>query len=79
VNFEDPRFFEQLKDNTHSNHKRIMNYLECLALCHTVVVEKKDGKEMYGASSPDELALVNAAKFFGLTFVGRDDDSNMII
>jgi len=34
---------------------------------------------MYGASSPDELALVNAAKFFGIKFVGRDSSSKMII
>jgi len=25
------------------------------------------------------LALVNAAKFFGFTFLGRDEDSNMIL
>jgi magnesium-transporting ATPase (P-type) len=79
VNFEDPVFFQHLKDSTHSNNKPIMNYLECLALCHTVIIEKKDQKEFYGASSPDELALVNAAKYFGVTFVGRDDDSNMIL
>jgi phospholipid-transporting ATPase len=44
-----------------------------------VIIEKKDGKVFYNASSPDELALVNAAKFLGVTFVGRDEDSNMII
>jgi phospholipid-transporting ATPase len=44
-----------------------------------VIIEEKDGKKFYNASSPDELALVNAAKFFGVTFLGRDDDSNMII
>lgn len=35
--------------------------------------------QTYNASSPDELALVMAAKFFGYAFVGRDEDSNMII
>jgi magnesium-transporting ATPase (P-type) len=31
-----------------------------LALCHTIVIDEKKGT--YNASSPDELALVNAAK-----------------
>jgi len=32
---------------------------------------------MYNASSPDELALVNAAKYFGYFFKGRDDENNI--
>ena len=35
-----------------------------LAVCHTVVIEEKRGKTFYNASSPDELALVNAAKYY---------------
>lgn len=53
--------------------------LEILAVCHTVIVEKKDGKIFYNASSPDELALVNAAKFFKYTFTGRDEEDNVLI
>jgi magnesium-transporting ATPase (P-type) len=48
-----------------------------LALCHTIVIDERTGK--YNASSPDELALVNAAKFFGAEFVKRDEENNMII
>jgi phospholipid-transporting ATPase len=48
-----------------------------LALCHSIIVDEKSGK--YNASSPDELALVNAAKFFGAVFIKRDEDNNMII
>ena len=33
----------------------------------------------YNASSPDELALVNAAKFFGYRFVRRDEENNLIL
>jgi magnesium-transporting ATPase (P-type) len=33
----------------------------------------------YNAQSPDELALVNAAKYFGYSFKGRDEDNNMCI
>ncbi len=48
-----------------------------LALCHTIVIDERTGK--FNASSPDELALVNAAKFFGAKFIKRDEDNNMII
>ena len=33
--------------------------------------------QTYNASSPDELALVNGAKFFGLTYLGRDASNNV--
>ena len=46
-----------------------------LALCHTVT--KYKGK--YGASSPDELAIVNFAKKCGFEFVEKDGDDNLII
>ena len=36
-----------------------------LAICHTVDTEKKNGNIEYFASSPDELALINFAKFVG--------------
>ena len=66
-----------MTDKSHENYKNIHNYLEHLAVCHTVVAEAKDGKTLYNASSPDELALVNAAKYFGYFFKGRDDDNNI--
>lgn len=42
-------------------------------------MEEKGGKLHYNASSPDELALINAAKLFGFEFRGRDSDNNMEI
>ncbi len=32
----------------------------------------------YNASSPDELALVNGARFLGVTYTGRDDADNSV-
>ena len=52
-------------------------FLTHLAICHTVVSETKEGKIFYNASSPDELALVNAAKYFDYVFVGRDEENNI--
>ena len=48
-----------------------------MALCHSIILDDRTGK--YNASSPDELALVNAAKFFGAEFKTRDEESNMVI
>ena len=33
----------------------------------------------YNASSPDELALTNAARHFGVTFEARDEDNRIVI
>jgi len=48
-----------------------------LALCHSVVVDER--KDEYNASSPDEFALVKAAKLFGMVFEKRDEDNNICI
>ena len=53
--------------------------VKILALCHTAVVEKKNDYMTYNASSPDELALANAARHFGISFVDRDEDGNIVI
>lgn len=55
----------------------IVKMLIILGLCHTVVVEKKGEQKFYNSSSPDELALVNAAKYFGYIFKGRNDDNGI--
>ena len=48
-----------------------------MALCHNIVYDTV--KNTYNASSPDEKALVNAAKQFGYKFSGIDSDENMTI
>ncbi len=50
-----------------------------LGVCHTVVIEEKNGKRYYSASSPDELALVNCAKYFNISFEERDESNNVIM
>jgi len=76
VNFEDHNFWEHFQPQ-HHNYQHIEDMLLHLALCHTIVIDERTGK--YNASSPDELALVNAAKFFGAEFIKRDEENNMII
>lgn len=79
VCFDDPTFYSHYSDKNHKNNKDINAFMLALALCHTVIFEVKNEKPVYNASSPDELALVQAAKFFGYAFAGRDEDSNMLI
>lgn len=79
VNFDDEMFFQHLMDPHHHNNKVIKNFLDCLALCHTILIDEKDGVTSFNASSPDELALVNAAKYLGVTFIDKDDNDNIII
>ena len=53
--------------------------INILAICQTIIVEKKNGKLQYNASSPDELALTNAARHFGVVFEGMDEDNNIVL
>lgn len=46
-------------------------FFTCLAVCHTVVVEKADGKLTYQAESPDEGALVYSSVPVGYELLDR--------
>jgi len=50
-----------------------------LALNHSIIANVKDGQLIYNASSPDELALVNGARYLGATFKNRDDDNAIFV
>lgn len=43
-NFTDDSFVDHLSNPKHENHKQIKQMLLHLALCHTVVVDYKEGK-----------------------------------
>jgi len=73
--FFDPKFKNDLSGS--SNREQLRRVLFFLACCHTIVIDEKKGT--YNAASPDELALVNAAKQFGFEFKGIDNDDNMMI
>ena len=52
-----------------------------LALCHTIVSSRNPRNEdqvVLNASSPDELALLNAAKYYGIDFHERLRDTIII-
>ncbi|KAI0538308.1 hypothetical protein GGR58DRAFT_468521 [Xylaria digitata] len=54
---------------------RARDYILCLALCHTCLPELKDGQLEYQSSSPDELALVQAARELGYLVTHRSSQS----
>ncbi|CAL9127607.1 phospholipid-transporting ATPase 3 isoform X1 [Musa acuminata AAA Group] len=55
-------------------------FFRCLALCHTVLPEGDESPEKitYQAASPDEAALVTAAKNFGFFFCRRTPTTVMV-
>ena len=67
---------ERLMDGAWKNSPKkdeILDFLILLAVCHTVIPERsgKNGEIVYQASSPDEAALVKAAKYLGVEFIAR--------
>jgi magnesium-transporting ATPase (P-type) len=50
-------------------------FFTLLAVCHTVVPETNHGKLAYQAASPDEGALVTAARHLGFQFTSRTPNS----
>ncbi|KAK3604439.1 hypothetical protein CHS0354_013839 [Potamilus streckersoni] len=69
-NFE---FFDHtLQDEVRRGNPKVHQFFLLLALCHTVMPEEKeDGVLEYQAQSPDEGALVSAARNFGFVFKSR--------
>uniref|UniRef100_A0A3Q1JPH0 Phospholipid-transporting ATPase n=1 Tax=Anabas testudineus TaxID=64144 RepID=A0A3Q1JPH0_ANATE len=49
-------------------------FLTALSLCHTVMAEWKNEAPVYQAASPDEMALVSAARELGWAFLSRTRD-----
>ncbi|KAG8594118.1 hypothetical protein GDO81_001085 [Engystomops pustulosus] len=53
----------------------LKEFFRLLAICHTVMVDRNGDELVYQAASPDEEALVNAARNFGYVFLSRTQDS----
>lgn len=68
---EDLLDYIQRKPNT-AFSRRAKHFLLCIALCHTCLPEKTDeGDINFQAASPDELALVEAARDLGFLVIDR--------
>ncbi|CAK6954741.1 phospholipid-transporting ATPase ID-like [Scomber scombrus] len=79
----DPKFIfhdHKLGETVREGNPEAQDFFRLLALCHTVMPEeKKEGELYYQAQSPDEGALVTAARNFGFVFRSRTPDTIMIM
>ncbi|KAM4707838.1 phospholipid-transporting ATPase ID-like [Discoglossus pictus] len=74
--FYDHRLVEAVKLGNTSCHE----FFRLLALCHTAMSEeKKPGELVYQAQSPDEGALVTAARNFGFVFRSRTPETITLV
>ncbi|CAD2113787.1 aminophospholipid-transporting P-ATPase, putative [Plasmodium vinckei] len=73
VNIIDKKLVDHLKDVNHFNHASLIYFFLHLAINHCVMCDTSDDVNTYSSSSPDEEALVYAAKHFGITFLYRKD------
>ncbi|XP_014102371.2 phospholipid-transporting ATPase ID isoform X2 [Bactrocera oleae] len=72
----DFRWYDKtLLDAVRSDEVHSQNFFRLLALCHTVMPEYVEGRLEYQAQSPDEAALVSAARNFGFVFRSRTPNS----
>ncbi|XP_074651102.1 putative phospholipid-transporting ATPase IA isoform X3 [Tubulanus polymorphus] len=72
--FNDPTLIDSLKANEPTAYY-IREFMNMLAVCHTVVPEYRGGELNYQAASPDEGALVRAARKLGFEFSTRTPES----
>uniref|UniRef100_A0A8D2ME96 Phospholipid-transporting ATPase n=1 Tax=Zonotrichia albicollis TaxID=44394 RepID=A0A8D2ME96_ZONAL len=70
--FYDHYLIEQIKAG---KEPEIQKFFFLLAICHTVMADTSDGQLHYQAASPDEGALVTAARNFGYVFLSRTQNT----
>uniref|UniRef100_A0A8C1KIU4 Phospholipid-transporting ATPase n=1 Tax=Cyprinus carpio TaxID=7962 RepID=A0A8C1KIU4_CYPCA len=68
LKFSDQRLVDKLRERS---SPECQEFFTALALCHTVMSEWRDGLPHYQAASPDEEALVCAARELGWVFLSR--------
>ncbi|RMC16532.1 hypothetical protein DUI87_06469 [Hirundo rustica rustica] len=79
----DPKFAfydHSLVEAVKLNDVPTQRFFRLLSLCHTVMPEeKKEGNLVYQAQSPDEGALVTAARNFGFVFRARTPETITVV
>uniref|UniRef100_A0A673B9K0 Phospholipid-transporting ATPase n=1 Tax=Sphaeramia orbicularis TaxID=375764 RepID=A0A673B9K0_9TELE len=79
----DPKFIfhdHSLLETVREGNPEAQAFFRLLALCHTVMPEeKKEGELYYQAQSPDEGALVTAARNFGFVFRSRTPETITLV
>ncbi|XP_043106554.1 phospholipid-transporting ATPase ID [Puntigrus tetrazona] len=79
----DPKFYfydHKLVEAVKLGSPEVQDFFRLLALCHTVMPEEKtEGELFYQAQSPDEGALVTAARNFGFVFRSRTPETISLV
>lgn len=68
---------EASESTSHPANATVEEVLLHLALCHSVIIDKRTNK--MNSASPDELALVEGAATQGFSFEGKDADGVITI
>jgi magnesium-transporting ATPase (P-type) len=69
------RWFDKNLIDATQTDESVQRFWRLIALCHTVMPEYKNDTLVYQAQSPDEAALVGAARNFGYVFKSRTPKS----
>ncbi|TFK47398.1 phospholipid-translocating P-type ATPase [Heliocybe sulcata] len=74
-----PKLAQDLTDRSNDQRSRIIAFFRALAICHSVLADRPEPDSNpfltdYKAESPDESALVAAARDVGFPFVARSKD-----
>ncbi|KAJ3023347.1 UNVERIFIED_CONTAM: hypothetical protein HDU68_008648 [Siphonaria sp. JEL0065] len=75
LKFADSQLTRELGNMNHPQYAPLRDFFTCLAVCHSVLISKEDDKPesfKYNAQSPDEAALVQAARDIGFVFKARN-------
>ena len=73
-----PRLADDLADRSSPQRQHLIEFFRALAVCHSVLSERDQNQPYrltYKAESPDEAALVAAARDVGFPFVNKAKDS----
>lgn len=79
VDFRNGELIQILRSPTSPEYKNVKKCIFFLSICHSAVVETDGEHTNYSASSPDEMAFINFAKFCGTEFKGINDNHELII
>ncbi|KAJ3234099.1 hypothetical protein HDU81_001721 [Chytriomyces hyalinus] len=80
LKFVDPHLSNELMDVTNAQYAPLRDFFTTLAVCHSVLISKDEqhGAIKYNAQSPDEAALVQAARDIGFVFKARGNSTVIV-
>ena len=79
-NFFDFDFNQHQKDDDHENYFNIKYFLLCICLCNTIYTETDSNNWIsFEGTSPDEISLINAARYFNYIFKKRVNGNKILL